>query len=664
MWSTWVDFWHRCRQRGLGRWGSPRPTDFAAWLVSLVVHLSMLIVLASLTLLLPRGDSFELSGSPLAVEVDLTPQEFQFSTTPQEFVGAAGSGPPGTLDTAAAAAPIEADRSELTYKLPPTETFSEVQVLDFDRTLFAGPSVSDNMPVKGAGSVGASAASGAIDRLTHEILLSLDERPTLVAWLFDQSRSLSAQREAIAKRFDQIYEELGVIQAAGNDAFKRHADQPLLTAVAEFGVGVQLLTPKPTDDLADIKAAVRSVEVDAAGKGRENVFQAVRFLAEKFRNFRLASPRRNVMIIVFTDEAGDDVEVLDSTVEMCRKYEMPVYVIGVPAPFGRTLAYVKYVDPDPNFDQSPQRQSVHQGPESLLPERIKLLVGASEENEEQVDSGFGPFGLCRLAYETGGLYFTVHPNRIVGRHVPGWETAAMSTYMSAFFDPRIMRNYRPDYVSARQYRDVLSSNRACAALVQAAQLPAISLANLPTRFPKIDEGQLAAALSAAQRNVAKVEPEVNQLVAVLRQGEKDREKLNRPRWQVGFDLALGQALAFKVRTESYNAMLAQAKQGMNFQNERSDTWELVPSDAVKISTALANEAQTAKMYLDRVVAEHEGTPWALEAANVQSVPMSWEWQERFTNVAARRARQQEGNAARRQPAPAAPAKPRRPPPDL
>ncbi len=47
------------------------------------------------------------------------------------------------------------------------------------------------------------------------------------------------------------------------------------------------------------------------------------------------------MIVVFTDEAGDDVDALDATVDLCRKYEMPVYVIGVPAPFGRETAYVK-----------------------------------------------------------------------------------------------------------------------------------------------------------------------------------------------------------------------------------------------------------------------------------------------------------------------------------
>jgi hypothetical protein len=305
---------------------------------------------------------------------------------------------------------------------------------------------------------------------------------------------------------------------------------------------------------------------------------------------------------------------------------------------------------------------VHQGPESLLPERVKLLFGVSEENEDQLDSGFGPIGLCRLAYETGGLYFTVHPNREVGRRIPPWETAAMSTYMAAFFDPRVLRNYRPDYVSARQYREILESNQACAALAQASQVPWISVGNVRMRFPKIDDGQLARDLSVAQREVARVEPEINQLVSVLRLGEKDREKLTKPRWQAGYDLAMGQALAIKVRTESYNVLLALAKQGMKFQNERNDTWELRPVDAVSVSSALASDAKTARMYLARVVAEHEGTPWALDAARELSVPMAWEWQEQFTDVAGRRA--QAGNNAPRPQPPAPPAKPRRAPPEL
>ncbi len=69
------------------------------------------------------------------------------------------------------------------------------------------------------------------------------------------------------------------------------------------------------------------------------------------------------MFVVFTDEVGDDDQALDDAVATCRND--PGYVVGVPAPFGRKEVEIKYVDPDPKFDQSPQWVPVRQGPESF-----------------------------------------------------------------------------------------------------------------------------------------------------------------------------------------------------------------------------------------------------------------------------------------------------------
>jgi hypothetical protein len=364
------------------------------------------------------------------------------------------------------------------------------------------------------------------------------------------------------------------------------------------------------------------------------------------------------MIVVFTDEAGDDIQALDKTVDICRKYEMPVYVIGVPAPFGRETAFVKWVDPDPKYDQTPQKAPVHQGPESMLPERLMLLFGGTPQDEEQVDSGFGPFGLSRLAFDTGGLYFTVHPNRDSNKKVEPWETAAMSSYMSKFFDERVMRNYRPDYVSVKQYAELLKTNKACAALVEASRLSATTpMENVRLRFPRVDDGQFARDLSNAQREAAKLEPKIEALAAILRQGERDREKVTTPRWQAGFDLAIGRALAVKVRTEGYNAMLAMAKQGMKFKDEKNDTWDLRPTKAVTVSSALAKDAEDAKTYLTRVVTEHRGTPWAMDAEKELRQPLGWEWHEQFTDVAGRQA---QARMARNNPPPKKPEPPRKP----
>jgi hypothetical protein len=652
-------YWWQSRT---GREETPLDGDAPAWAISLLVHLIALLVLAGATLLLPTSRSVSLSARSVEAEPEPVIEEFRFQQNPAAAVGALSE---GGVDGARPEALELAEASQIAYELPPTAPVAQRQVLEFDRTIFTGPNVSENLLVKGAGSVGALGADGAVDRLTHEILLSLEAGPTLVVWLFDESGSLQAQRESIAKRFEHVYDELGVIEASGNSAFKQHRDKPLLTAVASFGETVQLLTTKPIDDVAEIRASVRAARSDPSG--RENVFQSVAYLADKFRHYRLGSQRRNVMIVVFTDEAGDDVAELDTAVDICRKLAMPVYVVGIPAPFGRQDAFVKYVDPDPNFDQSPQWLPVHQGPESLVPERIKLNFAGMREYDERIDSGFGPYGLCRLTSETGGLYFTVHPNRNVGRPVPSWETAAYSSHLGAFFDETVMRGYRPDYVSVDQYQKLLMENRACAALVEAARLSWLTpMENVRRRFPKVDDAQLARILSQAQREAAKLEPKINQFVGILRQGEPDRRRISKPRWQAGFDLAIGRALAVKVRTDGYNAMLAEAKQGMKFKNERNDTWIIRPSSDVTLNSALAGDAADAKRYLEGVVADHPGTPWALVAQQELAEPLGWRWSERFTDVAGRRARQQARAAINvpRPQMPTPPPKPRRDPPAL
>ncbi len=105
-----------------------------------------------------------------------------------------------------------------------------------------------------------------------------------------------------------------------------------------------------------------------------------------------------------------------------------------------------------------------------------------------------------------------------------------------------------------------------------------------------------------------------------------------PRWQAGYDLSMGRVLATKVRTESYNAMLAKAKQGMRFASAKNDTWQLVPDDEISVGSVLEKQAAQAKQYLERVVHEHPGTPWAVLAQNELKQPLGWKWREIYTGV--------------------------------
>jgi hypothetical protein len=637
-------------QRQTGEEETPFDGDSPAFLASMLVHLAVLLILGFMPVILPDNQiTLSISTVPeeKIEELEL-PEEFYFSDQVADEVGA------NSQDGGAVAMSLAAVVSEISaipnhVDLVPQEDANVSIEINNAIEVATGLHFNANLAVKGAAGEGTTGAVGAIDRITHEILLSLEERKTLVVWVLDGTFSLIPQRNAIRDRFDRIYQELGVIEASGNDAFSKHDDKPLLSTVVSFGSTTNYLTKEPTDNLTDLKQAVADIRNDDSGL--ENVFGAVHDVAKKYASYRYTSgenddPKRNVMIVVFTDEAGSDVQQLEETIKMCRRWTMPVYVVGVPAPFGRRETLMKWVDPDPKFDQAPQWGVVEQGPESFMPERIKLSFSGSSEDEEPMDSGFGPYALTRLCVETGGIYFAVHPNRDTRRAVSRGETENFSAHLKYFFDQETMRKYRPDYVSVPEYQKRVSQNKARFALVQAAAASQLGQMENPTlRFVKRDEAEFAQALSNAQQSAARLEPKINLLYDVLAKGEADREKETVLRWKAGYDLAMGRTLAVKVRTESYNAMLAAAKRGLKAKDPKNNTWVLKPDDEISVGSALAKMADKARMYLNRVKDEHPDTPWAMLAERELSEPLGWKWEEGFTDLTPRNAGNGNGNPA-------------------
>jgi hypothetical protein len=340
------------------------------------------------------------------------------------------------------------------------------------------------------------------------------------------------------------------------------------------------------------------------------------------------------MIIVFTDEVGNDEQHADAVAAFCRAQAMRVFVVGVPAPFGRRQVKMKFVEFDPQFAADEQWAVVEQGPESLYPEFVD--VRPRNAPDEPIDSGFGPFSLSKLCAETGGIYFAVHANRGARGRVGDAATAPMASQLRYFFDPEVMRRYRPDYLPQAQIDRMLADNKAKAALVQAAKAAQLSPMDSPVmRFPREDDGKLALLLGEAQKKAAVLEPKIDSLYGVLSAGVPDRAKISADdkRWQAGFDLALGRVLALKVRTNAYNIMLAQAKSGMKFKNSKNDTWILDPSDDVsRVGSQTERLATQAAELLRRVVAEHPGTPWAQMAAEELRTPLGYSWAETYTGV--------------------------------
>lgn len=602
---------------------------------SIVAHLLIFLFLALIRLTVPSEEKVVLVA-PIR-EVSLQPvdlmDKIDYSDDPtEEFsADAISEGAPQDLSAELLSEVIEIAKPE------PMESFDQATLMAsqiFQQS--SGPM--DRLQQRGVAGQSTQGAAGAVDRLTFELLQSMEERPTLVAWLFDKSGSLHRQRREILGRFDRIYEELGIVQQ--NDASMKNRDDKdtrLLTSIIGFGRDVQLYTNKPTSDLARIKDTIESIEVDSTGV--ELAFTAVEEAVKEFKRFRRnvdGEPMRNVVFVLVTDERGDDYQKLEASIAGCRRYGIPVHVIGVPAPFGREHTYVKYVDPDPKFDQSPQWAEVDQGPETLLPERVQVGFTGDFQDEPPIDSGFGPYALTRLCYETGGIYFTVHPNRKSTRNVGRGEVTAYASYLRRFFDSETMQRYRPDYLSPQDYMSLVKASPLRQSLVNAAQLkPVQGVAKPQTVFVRRDDAALAGDLTRAQQDAAKLEPTLIRMAQTLMPGLDERDQETSPRWQAGYDLAMGRVLAQKVRTETYNAMLAKAKRGMAFSDPKYNTWVLEPDASVTVGSRWQREAEKARELLGNVKEHHSGTPWSYLAEQELAVPIGWKWTEDVTDLTPR-----------------------------
>lgn len=621
-------------QESRGRW---LDADAQAFLVSTVVHVGAILALASMTIATQQDLVKVLIEPAVTEEIEPTPldllEEIAYSESPSESIGANSIGIEGM---ALSSASIVADVSEM----PSIEIDIPVSTGNFNVTLDIEQAMGITQAptaVRGMTGVGVSGTDGAVDRITYELLQAIEQRPTLVVWLFDSSVSMVKRRDEIRDRFERIYKELGIVQEARNSkntSGSKPSVEPLLTSIVSFGEKVNMLTKKPTADLGEIRKAIDSIELDDSGV--EMVFTAVKSVANKFKGMRFGSggePERNVVLITITDERGDDLAAAEDAIATCRKFGIQSHVLGVPAPFGREFTYIRFIDPDPQYDQTPDWRQVDQGPETLIPERIQLGYQDNYFEEPVIDSGFGPYALSRMCYETGGIYFSIHPNRKVGQRVGEGEVEAFASRMAYFFAPDVMDAYRPEYLPEAEYINRIKKNPMRTALVQAAQMSRVGTLDAPRlNFVKRDEATFIRDLTQSQQESARLAPELFNLCMILAEGEKHRQKETTPRWLASFDLSYGTALAAKVRAEHYNAMLARAKRGMVFTKPESNTWNLQGSNAVGGDSKLEKEAKLAKELLEGVTRDHSGTPWALLAQRELDTPMGWEWKESFTDL--------------------------------
>lgn len=443
-----------------------------------------------------------------------------------------------------------------------------------------------------------------VERLRTEIASSIDFAPTMIVWIVDSTLSASELRTSWANGAKKLYTDF---QTSGLPGGK--PAESLSTAIVSFGEKTDFVLEQPTTDFNEVIGKLSAIQTDNSGK--ESTFATIGQVFDKYGPIK-QQQARELMVVVVTDEAGDDWQQVDAVVEKANATGVRVYAIGVPAPMGRKMA-----EAAPQESRSDGMPAMLQGPETRYSQRVDMKFNSGGFGGDDVDSGYGPFALNYLAYQTRGSFLV---SRL--RSAP-WPGSAMR------FDDEVMRKYPPQFLTEAQYQAKLSENKALAALHQAASQGQVEAMSYPaSQFVVEDEARLKNALDGAQRTAARLEPLINAIYDPLAEGEKDRDKITDKRWQASFDLAMGRAAANKARVDGYNQMLAILKGGRKFEDPSHDTWNLEPADTLEeAGSRLEKTRLQAKEYLERIIKEHPDTPWAYFAEKELETPIGWKWVE-------------------------------------
>lgn len=430
----------------------------------------------------------------------------------------------------------------------------------------------------------------AMDQLAREIIRHLREHKVTVIWLFDESVSMEDDKKTILEKFDRVSSELKKYIA--QDKEKKNSNV-LNHAIVGFGQARDYVLEKPREDIDQIGRAIKRLQIDSTGI--ENTMMAVREVAERYAG--IVRKDRKVLIVLVTDESGDDGADVEEARQALKRNRIPLYVIGRQSLFGFPFAHHRYEDPVTKDVYHPM---IRRGPETADLE-VYQWDGLYDRWDEQ-PSGFAPWELARLTKESGGIYFVLPSEEFM--RVRRREQAYSITSM---------KEYLPEYDSRMAYVE----RRNASPMRQL--LHAIVMEGRGFLYRRDFPIESAALVQAAMVEGQKAGQKLDVLLEVQRRLEKlkmARDREPEKRWQAHYDLMLAQTVAFQVKAFEYRALMASivnrppAPKGQ----PRSDlviTWVV---DHAR--EPLAPREMTAKKYaeaerlLKEVIARHPRTPWA------------------------------------------------------
>lgn len=436
----------------------------------------------------------------------------------------------------------------------------------------------------------------ALDQIAREILHMLERGRVTVVWMFDESGSMRDDQLAIKDKFGRIAAELR--KHIPEDKKSQNA---MTHAVVGFGEQIHFNIDKPTADLGDVSKAIEKLRTDETGV--ENTNQALLLVANRYA--KLSTKDHRVMIVLATDESGDDgLEYLEAARTATTRANMPIYVIGRQAVFGKTDVVLPFVDPLTGDRYYP---AIRRGPES--PDFECLQWDGMHPRWDEQPSGFAPYELARLSKATGGIYFLL----------PSEEgLRAASRRREKAYSMATLKEYTPDYEGRALYNQRILKSPFRRTLVEVINQtkgfgyrhhypiePPELLKAISEELPKV-QTQLAA--------LVKIEP-------ILKSLAKDREHEPEKRWQAHYDLMLAQIVAYKIQAYEYRACLQEMAVKVQAGKLQPKTrpkpgqlivmWQIDHSPdyrAPKQDTEKVRDEAT--VLLKKVIERHPNSPWA------------------------------------------------------
>ncbi len=625
--------------------------DTPAWVVSMMLHVAILAPLAWIV-----QETVEPFSATIVSEMEEEEIDYKLDSTDVDVIGSDSTLNRQSPSLASATRQGMAPQQQVE---PIVEDFDNLEIPPQDQVQEPNRNELTDVVDRTGTTEHPGGVPGAVDRITMEIRATLRDDRAVVCWLFDRSPSVNQRREQIASRFRRVYEQL--------DMLEPDSQHSLVTSVAAFGKDFTLVTESPVDDPQSVVEAIRGIEPEPSGE--ENVFTAVKLAAQQHMSYRRGSRKREVMIIVVTDEAGSDQLQVEDTVKFLRRNSIRCYVVGNAAPFGRKEVEIPW-----EYEGETVTAVLEPGPETFLPELIQLpFWSVGTRDLRNMSSGFGPYALTRLCVETGGLYLVTEDTN------------------GPRFDHDVLRNYAPDYSTPKRYVENLAKNEAKVSLISTiamfdpavkrdpvmatllqgvlgqartaysyAQLPNLDVPTPQRVFDAPNDNVLRTQLAEAQEPFAIFRYPLEKIETHLLAGEKSRDEIEEPRWRANYDLAVGRLLAMRARAEGYDKALAGMKVApRSFEKQGSNEWHLEPSRDIDGGPKVRKLAKRAEEYLRRVIDEHPGTPWAVLAQRELSQPMGWQWKE-AKKVVINTGRRQMNNNGENRPRPQfAPDDPRR-----